>query len=111
MIGTAGESSDTFTNEFKFPTQLVESFGKYIIRFYILMKCDSEQDVCNDQLASQDFISIRIQNGLNSVKSKNYSYNTIEKDNVWLQKSIELIATYSKLDVILCYLIIIQLYF
>ncbi len=97
----------SFVDEFKLPTirlPFSQDEPEYELRFYILMRCNSEQIMC-DQSESDDTILIYI--GENTYK---YPYSTLE-DNIWLEKSIRVRSSNisSKLNVIS--LSLIQLFY
>ena len=90
--------------EFRYPTLNLKKTGEYLIQYYILLNCNSEN--C-DSLAdtNEDFILFNIDYGSNSnaTISQRYSFNSIIKKNLWIKYNITLIVTnQNQLNVKLC---------
>ena len=74
------------------------------------MKCNSDQNLCDsaNSLDSTDFIMIEITDGKHLQISQKYTYRSIQTDNVWLKKTLNLSAEIgTELEVNLMFILVL----
>ncbi len=86
-------------NEFIFPRIVLPTTGQYLIKFYILFNCNTEN--CMESTNKNDFLIIKIKFGQkeNETISKYYNYENIEKENLWLEKNETFITSQKEIEV------------
>lgn len=98
LIGTAFSNDTSFTNEFKISSIDLRQTGKYLFRFYTLILCNSEWEICSNS-SILDFMSFNIIDG-HEITTKRFNLTNIGTQRVWIEQSLIYTPTSPKIDVI-----------